>query len=232
MISPGTAFDLIHVGKCGGASVAQELRTRGFRFEHIHLRRPRAESGGRYVVLARDPVARFVSAFNWRRGLLGEDRLSAARSEDPIARLRHRAEREFLSQFENVNDLAERLVPNGSHEVSPIATMMQLIGHVPQGFAWYLGELLDQIQPDQLAGVITTERLADDVAAMFGFRLTLTRNRRQGSEDTKLSEAGRANLAREFAGEYQTLDRLAALASRAGVAMAVRYDPALGAVPC
>ncbi len=80
--------------------------------------------------------------------------------------------------------------------------------------------------------MLATERLADDVAALFGFRLTLTRNRRQGSEDTQLSEAGRANLAREFAGEYQTLDRLAALASRAGVAMAVRYDPALGAVPC
>jgi len=230
MIPPGTAFDLIHVGKCGGTSVAQELRARGFRFEHVHLRRPRAESGRRYVVMARDPVARFVSAFNWRRGLMDEHRLSAARSADPIARLRRRAEGEFLALFENVNDLAERLVLNGSHEVSPLATMMQLIGHVPQGFAWYLGGLLEQIQPEQLAGVTTTERLADDVAALFGFQLTLERNRRPESSDTNLSEVGRANLAREFAAEYQALDRLAALASRAGVAMSVRYDPALGAV--
>lgn len=231
MIDRSTPFDLVHVGKCGGTSIAEELRAREFRFDHVHLRRPVAEPGRRYVVLTRDPVARFVSAFNWRRHLLNEDLLPAAHDDDLITRLRHRAEREFLAAFDDANQLAERLVQRGEYEVSATATLMQLIGHVPQGFAWYLGDLLDQIEPGQLGGVIATERLTDDSEAVFGFRPTLELNRREALPGTNLSAAGRANLAREFVAEYRILDRLADLACRAGVPPAIRYDAVRGAVP-
>ena len=224
-------FDLVHVGKCGGSSVVEELRGRGFQFEHFHMRRPLPVAGHRYVVLVRDPVARFVSAFNWRRHLLENDLLPAARKEDPIARLRHRCEAEFLRLFADADDFATRLVRGGRFDVSAIGTMMTLIGHVPQGFAWYLGGLLNQLEPGQLAGVIATERLGDDFERLFGFRPTAERNRLQASRGTGLSAAGRANLAREFAEEYCILERLAELAERAGVMMSVRYDPVAGAVP-
>lgn len=230
-LTPETPFDLVHVGKCGGSTIVEELRARGFRFEHVHMRRPVVEASRRYVVLVRDPVARFVSAFNWRRHLLGNDLLPAARNEDPIARLRHSAEREFLSHFEDVNAFAERLVRSKACDVSPLSALMTLIGHVPQGFEWYLGDLLGRIQPNALAGVICTERLADDCEAVFGFRPTVERNRLAGSPGTNLSPAGRVNLAREFEPEYRTLGRLADLARRAGVPMSVRYDPARGGVP-
>ena len=225
-----TPFDLVHVGKCGGSSIVAELQDRGFRFEHFHLRRPLAGADRRYVVLVRDPVARFVSAFNWRRHLLENDLLPVACSADPIARLRHRAEREFLASFDGVNAFAERLVRTGEHDVSVLTTLMQLVGHVPQGFAWYLDDLLDGIAPAQLAAVIATERLADDFEAVFGFRPVAERNRHYASRGTELSVQGRANLAREFAVEYRTLDRLADLARRAGVPMSVTYDPVRGAV--
>jgi len=231
MIDRSTPFDLVHVGKCGGTSITEELRARDFHFEHVHLRRPVAEPGRRYVVLTRDPVARVVSAFNWRRHLLNEDLLPAAHGDDPIARLRHRAEREFSGAFDHANQLAESLVQRGEYEVSATATLMQLIGHVPQGFAWYLGDLLDRIEPGQLGGVIATERLMDDSEAVFGFRPTLELNRREAPPGSNLSAAGRANLAREFGAEYRILDRLADLACRAGVPSAIRYDPLHGAVP-
>lgn len=226
-----TPFDLVHVGKCGGSTIVEELRARGFRFEHIHMRRPVVEAARRYVVLVRDPVARFVSAFNWRRHLLGNDLLPAARKQDPVARLRHSAEREFLRHFEDVNAFAEKLVQPEMYDVSAMSTLMALIGHVPQGFEWYLGDLAGRIQPSQLLGVICTERLADDCEAVFGFRPTAERNRLSGSQPAALSPAGRANLAREFEPEYRTLRRLADLARRAGVPMSVRYDPARGDVP-
>jgi len=224
-----TPFDLVHVGKCGGSSIVEELRARRFCFEHFHMRRPQPAADRRYVVLVRDPVARFVSAFNWRSHLLENDLLPPARSQDPIARLRHRAEREFLAEFADVNAFAERLVRTGKHEVSAPATLMQLVGHVPQGFAWYLDDLLGGIEPAQLAGVIATERLADDFEEVFGFRPVAERNRHYASRGTELSPQGRANLAREFAAEYRTLGRLADLARRAGVPMSVAYDPVRGA---
>lgn len=230
-IAVDAPFDLVHVGKCGGSSIAEELRGRGFRFDHVHMRRPVPVAGKRYVVLVRDPVSRFVSAFNWRRHLLSADLLPSARREDPIVRLRHGAERDFLAQFEHVNAFAERLVHTGKHEVSAITTMMGLIGHVPQGFAWYLDGLLEAVAPEQLAAVIATERLADDVERAFGFRPTVERNRHYPGGGTAVSAVGRANLAREFAAEYRTLRRLDELAGRAGVPMSVRYDPERGAVP-
>ena len=231
MIAPDTCFDLVHVGKCGGSTIAEELRARGFRFEHVHMRRPVVAAARRYVVLVRDPVARFVSAFNWRKHLLENDLLPAARNTDPIARLRHSAELEFLSHFEDVNAFAERLVRSQACDVSPLSTLMSLIGHVPQGFEWYLSDLVGRIQPGQLLGVLCTERLADDCEAVFGFRPTAERNRLAGSQPAGLSPAGRANLVREFEPEYRTLRRLADLARRAGVPMSMRYDPPRGAVP-
>ncbi|MBM4020989.1 MAG: sulfotransferase family protein [Planctomycetes bacterium] len=229
--APGTPFDLVHVGKCGGSSIAAELRSRGHCFEHVHLRRPLPRPGHRYVVLVRDPVARFVSAFNWRRYLFDADQLPAARQEDPVARLRHRAEREFLSEFSDVGGLAERLERTGPEEVSPVSALMSLIGQVPQGFAWYLDGLLDTIDPTQIAAVIATERLTDDCERAFGFRPTLTRNGGYPTRGGGLSPAGRANLAREFAAEYRTLNRLGEIAAQGGAAMSVHYDPVRGAVP-
>jgi hypothetical protein len=231
MIGPAARFDLIHVGKCGGGSIVEELRARNYQFGHIHMQRPVAEAGRRYVILVRDPVARFVSAFNWRRHRLAHDPMPAARSDDPITRLRHRSERELLEAFEDANAFAERLVRTDGREVTSLTTMMALIGHVPQGFAWYLDHLLERIEPEQLAGVIATERLAADVERLFGFRPTAERNRHAAGRPPVLSPAGRANLAREFDSEYRTLSRLDQLASRAGAPMSIRYDPGRGAVP-
>lgn len=231
LITSDMAFDLVHVGKCGGISVVVELQAHGFRFDHVHMRRPTYAADRRYVVLVRDPVSRFVSAFNWRKHLLGNDLLPGAHTADAIGRLRHRAERELLAEFQDVNAFAERLTCPTGFDVSALSTLMQLIGHVPQGFSWYLDDLLAAIAPGQLAGVIATERLADDFAAMFGFRLVAENHRHYASSGSTVSPVGRANLAREFRGEYRTLGRLADLARQAGVPMSMRYDPAVGAVP-
>lgn len=223
MIGPQTSFDLVHVGKCGGGTVVQELVPRGYQFEKFHLRRPVAAADRRFVILVRDPVARFVSAYNWRQLVMHEESFPAVGSEDPVKRLRHDTERAFLSLFPDVNTFAEKLVAGGTWDVSPITTLMQLIGHVPQGFAWYLDELLDRIEPGQLLGVLATERFADDFESLFGFRPTASRHRNEASLPTNLSPAGRANLVRQFAGEYRTLARLADLARRAGRPMSMEY---------
>jgi hypothetical protein len=230
-LSPDTSFGLVHVGKCGGATVEEALRDRNFIFDHYHLRRPVYKEEQCYVILVRDPIARIVSAFNWRYYWLSEEIIRQGDAKDPLAQMKHRFELDFLSQFENVNAFAEQLVRPGKFDVSPISTMMSLVGHVMQGFVWYLGDLLESMQPHQLAGVITTERLADDVEALFGFRPDKERNRYYPSRESFLSPRGRANLAREFEAEYRMLHRLEALANQAGVRMSMTYDPATGAAP-
>jgi hypothetical protein len=231
ILSPNTPFDLVHVGKCGGGSISSELRAGNYDFEHYHMRRPAARPDRRYVILVRDPVARFVSAFNWRTHLYRTGGLPRANATDRISQLRHRAEEEFLLSFDNANALAEQLVPVGQYEVSPISVLLGLIGHVPHGFQWYLGRLLDQIEPRQIAGVVCTERLADDFVHLFGFQPAMEIHRSAGSYSTHFSEKARANLVREFHDEYATLKKLASIADEAGTTMSMRYDPKEGAIP-
>ena len=151
-ISQNTSFQLVHVGKCGGTSVADELLRNGFNFQHVHMQRPVFGPDCRYVILVRDPVARFVSAFNWRHHLLGKNLLPAELKQDPIARLKQEAEWSFLSHFQDVNDFAERLVPRIPYDVSAMTTMMALITHAREGFSWYLDDLLGLWHPPNFLG--------------------------------------------------------------------------------
>jgi hypothetical protein len=221
LISHETHFDLVHVGKCGGASASIELSRHGFRFDHVHLRRPQAAADRCYVVLVRDPIARFVSAFNWRRQLMLEGGFRG--SEDPISRLRHDAERTLLNSFKDVNSFAEALVPRPGYDVSPILTMMQVIGHVPQGFAWYLDGLLDRITPTQLIGVVQMERFESDIERFFGFKPKARLHSNASSSVITLSELATTNLARVLALEYEALEKLSTLASSAGIPLSFQY---------
>lgn len=230
ILTPETPFDLVHVGKCGGGTVASELRAANFRFEHFHSRRPMAAPGIRYLILARDPVARFVSAFNWRKHLCINGTLLRPQFDGPLSELRHRAEREFLFRFEDANSLAEQLGTQGIHEVTAASSLLALIGHVPQGFDWYLSHLLEQIKANQIAGVICTERLPDDFEHLFGFSPKQEIHRTESSQPTRISKEGRANLIREFHREYAVLHKLSLMARNAGVRMSMRYDPVRGAI--
>jgi len=231
ILTPDTPFDLVHVGKCGGSTIASELQTANFRFVRFHTQRPIARPETRYVVLARDPVARFVSAFNWRKHLYINGTLPRPQFDGPFSELRHRAEREFLFQFETANCLAEQLGTHGKHEVTAASSLLALIGHVPQGFDWYLSHLLEQIKANQIIGVICTERLTDDFEQLFGFHPKLEIHRIQSSQSTCISKEGRANLIREFHREYAVLGKLSLLAQKAGIRMSMRYDPICGAMP-
>lgn len=225
MIGPGVSFDLIHVGKCGGATVARELRRGGYEFEKFHMRRPIVAPERRYVVTVRDPMARFVSAFNWRRqrlrGLLDPER----RDADPVWIAKHRAEKAFIEAFATAGSLAESLEPDPGRDVSPAISMLGVIGHVAEGFRWYLDELLDGIEPYQLLGVVTQENLDQDMHVMFGIRPVLTCHRGDPRDSVDLSPLARRNLSRVFSEEYRALHRLQLLADRAGVRMSVRYSP-------
>jgi hypothetical protein len=230
LLTSETPFNFIHIGKCGGSTISAELHARNYHFEHYHLKRPIADPEGQYIVVVRDPLTRFVSAFNWRKHLYLTRKLPQNKHNSPTVELRSRAEREFLFLFENANALAEHLGAESHQGINATASMMRLIGHISQGFQWHLDSLLNKIRPDQISGVICMERLPMDFEYLFGFQPSLQLNCRQTTDETFLSEQGRANLALEFHSEFVTLEKLSSLISRAGIPMSMRYDPVSGAV--
>lgn len=66
---------LIHIGKCGGASLKASLREAGIADELriVHIRQPTYQENQKYIIVARNPVERTVSAFNWRYKLVVVD---------------------------------------------------------------------------------------------------------------------------------------------------------------
>jgi len=225
MIPTGAEFDLVHVGKCAGGTVASALRQAGYSFQQVHMRRPEVSRSRSYVVLVRDPVARFVSAFNWRRHRLSHDINRHDAQRDPIWRLKHQSEWAFVSMFESAGALAEQLVAGPGFDVSPAIELTNLIGHVRHGFAWYLGHLLGEIEPSQLLAVVCQERLEQDLLATFGIRPAVSRHHDYPRLSEELSPLARANLATFLSDEYRTLERLRRLADAAGVPISMDYQP-------
>ncbi len=212
---PAEPFTLIHVGKCAGSSVSAELRAAGHAFQVIHVRKPPVEAGMIYVIVVRDPAERFVSAFQWRKYILSQQ--PELPHDCSMATMKHRFEQALLAQFPDANALAEAIDPHdptaGLHGA---ASLVQLIGHVPLGFAWYLDALLDRIQPNQLLAALAVESLPSDMEQVFGIRLQSTEKMHYPGKSGRLSSRGRQNLEQLFDGEYRTLRRLALLLEEGG----------------
>ena len=83
---------LIHIGKCGGASLRKTLRESGIadELQFFHTQSPVFHKELRYIVVARNPLERAVSAFNWRYKLV---------VIDEIQRHRIPGEHEVLTQW-------------------------------------------------------------------------------------------------------------------------------------
>ncbi len=231
ILTAETPFDLVHVGKCGGMSAVLSLRAANFQFSQFHLQKPIASPNKAYVILVRDPVARFVSAFNWRKHLYSTGVLPPTNATGPLSKLRHQAERELIFMIESANALAEQLGSDSSSEASSASSLLSLIGHIPQGFDWYLSSLIEQIEPRQIVGFICTENFSDDFEYLFGFSPSRDRNRLNLTPGVQISEKGRASIAKESDKEYAVLHKLSLMAQSTGVRMSMRYDREHGALP-
>lgn len=65
---PDGASVLIHVGKSGGTSLRTALKETelGAHMHVVHIRKPPIRSNLSYYIVARGPISRAISAFNWR----------------------------------------------------------------------------------------------------------------------------------------------------------------------
>ncbi|MCY4227877.1 MAG: hypothetical protein OXF20_09355 [Gammaproteobacteria bacterium] len=113
----------------------------------------------RYIILARNPLERVISAFNWRYKLVvvtGEQRYS-----DP-------GEFEALTQYGSINVLSEALYDNDGIEKPDAIRAIRTIGHIRMDISFYLTALLDRCRPDQIQAVLMQETLNQDIAKVFG----------------------------------------------------------------
>jgi hypothetical protein len=181
---------LIHIGKCGGSSVRSALTSAGVPFDCIHITPAIYEKGHRYVILIRNPIARFVSAFNWRRKLVCDDRTQQHRFP---------GEYELLQQYTTIEAFAMHITEFDSTK--------HYIHHINEDIHFYLGEFLKKCDPKEITAVLTTETLADDMKRVFDI-ITLPHEKENKTYDVLFSTDTYSKLKHYLHKDYACIEKL------------------------
>ena len=165
----------------------------------FHVRRPVYRRNLVYVVLARNPLARAVSAFNWRYRLVVTDGLQPRRFP---------GEREVLARYGSLGTLGEALYDDAGRPRRASIRDARRIHHIREDIGFYLTELLGRCRAEQIEAVLMQETLDADIERVFGIRNRHRKNESAGMGGEALSTRARANLMRFFSRDYEALARL------------------------
>ena len=145
-------LELIHIGKCGGSSITDELRDRKIKFTRVHIRKVAYNPNKKYVIVIRNPIKRFISAFYWRYHLVCKTRKQKNRFKN---------EKYFLNKYQNVDNLCNDL------KINPDIFNSNYVHHIKENIHFYLKDFIDKCPKNQILGVICTETLKEDMKYIF-----------------------------------------------------------------
>ena len=186
---------VIHIGKCGGSTLTSILNKNNLENERIHMKKPEFHTNDRYVIVIRNPIARFISAFNWRYKLVVLDKTQ----ENRFA-----GEKNTLVQYDSVNTLAENI---GEFDVHTT-----YIHHIYEDIQFYLHDFLKQCKKENIVGVVTQENLYHDIQQIFNICDANTHiNKNDSKNDTYISTLGYDRLKQYLHKDYACIDRLYAM---------------------
>ena len=176
----------IHIGKCGGSSIRNLLQQSiESKFTFYHLNRPnlkRQDISNRFLFVIRNPIERYVSAFNHSKNLIdfdvskisNPDQLSLENCLAPF-HIKNKIKNkgivfskeydDLISFFKDANSLAESLSSNNiGIKSKAISLMKNGFEHLYKGIGWYLhnGDFIRKYH-SQIIFVGRLEFLKDDI---------------------------------------------------------------------
>ena len=161
---------IIHVGKCGGSTVRAELRSNNVKFSVFHMEEAIYEPNNNYVIVMRNPIKRFISAFNWRLNRVCDSKLQFDKFKN---------EANILNKYKNVDNLCNDLEINPDiFNGSPSSG--NYIRHLSEDMYFYLNNFIKKCPKKQILGVICTETLKDDMKNIFDIDVTKHENNNSG----------------------------------------------------
>ena len=147
-------FTFIHIGKCGGSTIRTTLANNNINFDKLHvydMEGFKCQSDKKYLIVLRNPVERFVSAFYWRKYLVSEKQKN-----------RFDGEYEFFQKFATIEDLIQ-------NDISIL--QKQYVHHIKEDMHHYLGDFVNQCDPTNIIGIICTEILNKDFERIFNIKV-------------------------------------------------------------
>ena len=146
-------ISLVHIGKTGGTTIKQLLKPKLKSFKEYHHVKNYSDNE-KYIIWIRNPISRFVSAFNHAyygltanlsgsKGLNFEnclipDRMIKARKTPYIFSKKYDA---LMLRFNSPNDLAESLSSTDTEKRNTAIELMKCTEeHLFKGIGWYLNK--------------------------------------------------------------------------------------------
>ena len=214
------SLSFVHIGKCGGSTVLKILENSAVPCEDIHLRKPVLNRETNYIIWVRNPLKRFVSAFNFVYDIIHSDinhlKGKELTLENCLApeKIRKKIETghayqeryEYLIDFfGTANNLAESLTHRSLDvRVKAQELMNRKEEHIYKGIGWYLsnGKFIKQACKNILF-VGRCEHMSYDInvlSTLLGRRLDHSFYVRKNptSQPTHLSERAVRNLLRFY----------------------------------
>jgi hypothetical protein len=194
---------IIHIGKCGGSSVTEQLNKYNIFIEYIHIRNnikynPKIE----YIILIRNPVKRFISAYNWRKRLILNNNYLP---ENPLLK----SEQKLFNKYNTLNNLAENIYINNKLNIN-FKDKKNYFHHIYEDINYYLEKILTKITKNTKNNIkiITQEYISEDFEKIFNKSLNIKLNSSNEKKDTYLSKLGLKNLKKWLEKDYECIEKL------------------------
>jgi hypothetical protein len=221
-------YEFVHIGKCGGGTI-EKL----FNLNQYHLRKPVFNNKIKYIIWIRNPLTRFVSAFNMAYHLINLDTskldLNNITLDNCLAparikfKLIHKLSYTFDIEYDNLinffktpNNLAEALTSDNIEIKNKAYKLMSSnIEHIYLGIGWYLdnGDFIKKYYKNiVMVGKIETmnediKKLANILNVNISNKKTHWRENK--NKDMYLSDLAIKNLLEFYKNtDYQTLNIL------------------------
>ena len=194
-------YALIHIGKCGGSSLRDALANQEIygTIRPIHVKKPTVDKNTKYFIVARDPIDRCISAFNWRKHLV----LETKAQENRFA-----GEKDVLQEYLNFNSLCESLYTSDGYLDKSVSLKFESVHHLKERISFYLFDFLRESEKEQLQGVLMQASLNEDISELFKINnkdsVRKKKNARRESEYF-LSEKAKNNLVSYIKDDYLCL---------------------------
>ena len=203
-------LQFVHVGKCGGSTIAKLLSESpgisahySFVYES-HIDGVTIDSECDYLFCLRNPIARALSAFEWRKKLVLDD-------AHPRQVNRFNGEADVLRSYGSLSNLARCLYSPEGYLQQHVARDFNLIHHLRESISFYLNPLVGVLHRSNVLGVICQETLAQDCREILDVDASSVFERRNESRSLSVSDLDPvvlANLKRFLIQDYSCISQL------------------------
>ena len=179
----------IHIGKCGGSSITKDLMDNDIVFKRTHGRAVKYDHRKKYFILLRNPVDRFASAFYWRKHTV----LNWKSQKD-----RFDGEYNFFQKYETIEDVIQ---------ADFSLFQKQYIHHIKEDIDFYIGDFVNQCDPNNIIGIACTETLNTDIKNIFNIEST-NHKKNNKKRKIKIKKDTRVILKKYLYKDYLVVEKL------------------------